>query len=146
MEWQRDEFRYLKPVAELTGVLTKYLRPFLENPQGWPVDLTDGHKKECIDRLKQEVQHRVLDFVRADILVEHHPEWRPAADLTGRGTTSIRREMILKVIRSSAPELTGEHAKRFKDAVKTIIEAASARCQSKLASRRSGQELIASHP
>lgn len=122
MSWKEDEFRYLKPVAEFTGLLARHLQPFLENPQGWPVEITDGHKRECVERLKQEVQRAILDFVRADILEGHYPEWRPAADLSGRGTTPIRSRMILKVIRNSAPELTGEHAKPFKDALKAIIE------------------------
>jgi len=37
--------------------------------------------------------------------------------------------MIFDIIRTSAPELTGEHAKEFKDAIKGIIESSVEKCR-----------------
>jgi hypothetical protein len=62
------------------------------------------------------------------VLEEEHGNWETAAELRGRGTTSEMRKMILNIICTAAPELTGEHAKEFKDAVKGIIDSSIMAC------------------
>jgi uncharacterized NAD(P)/FAD-binding protein YdhS len=129
MSWKQDEFRWLKPVAEFHDGLVTSLESFVSNPLRWSEEITDAHKKDCADRLKQEVSQQLLRHVRDDLLEEEHPNWKTAADLRGTGTTREMRNMILNIIRSAAPELTGEHAKEFKDAIKGIIESSIVACK-----------------
>lgn len=128
MSWKHDEYRFLKPVAEFSDLLLSALAPFIARPVKWAEAITESHQKQCLERLKQEISQCVLQFVRGDLLDEEHPQWQEAADLRGPGTTFDRRRLILRVINASAPELTGENAGRFKDAIKAIIENAIAAC------------------
>ena len=75
-----------------------------------------------LEHLKQEVSQQVLGYVRSELLDEEHPEWNRAAGLSGTGSTPIRSQIIMEIIRDSAPDLTGDHAKAFKDSIKQIIE------------------------
>jgi hypothetical protein len=122
MDRRIEEFRYLKPVAEFRQCLATALQNFLSKPLRWATEVTDAHKKDCLERLKQEVSQQVLAHVRSELLDEEHPEWSKAADLSGTGSTPIRSRIIMEIIRDSAPDLTGDHAKAFKDSIKQIIE------------------------
>jgi hypothetical protein len=102
---------------------------FICKPLGWAEEVTDARKKECLNLLTSEISRRILDFVRTQLLDDGHPQWEEAAGLRGTGSTSVRRRLILDIIRTSAPELTGEHAKQFKDAIKSIIESAIDACR-----------------
>jgi hypothetical protein len=101
----------------------------VSNPLGWSEEITEVHKKDCGERLKQEISQQLLGYVRNDLLEEEHANWKTAADLRGRGTTTDMRTMIFKIICTAAPELTGEHAKEFKDAIKGIIESSIKACK-----------------
>jgi hypothetical protein len=129
MSWKQDEFRWLKPVAEFTDCLVTSLRPFVTNPLRWSDEITEAHRKDCAERLMQEISQQVLQFVRNELLEHEHGNWIDAAELRGTGTTRTMRRMILDIIFSAAPELTGEHAKEFKDAVKGIIERSIVACE-----------------
>ena len=128
MSWKQDEYRFLKPVAEFSELLLATLSPFVERPMGWAEEITQAHQTECIQRLKQELRRGLLEYIRRELLDEEHPDWQTAADLRGTGSTFDRRRIILEVIYGSAPELTGEHAGRFKDAIKSIIVRAIQAC------------------
>lgn len=129
MSWRQDEFRWLKPVAEFTDCLVTSLRFFLSKPQGWSEEITEAHREDCAERLKQKISQQLLRFVRNEVLEEEHGKWEDAANLRGTGTTSKMRSMILNIICTAAPELTGEHAKEFKDAIKGIIESSIEACK-----------------
>jgi hypothetical protein len=128
MDWKRDEYKDLKPVAEFADLVVSKLNPFLSKPISWAEEITEAHKKECLGRLNREFSHRVLEFVRSEILEDEHPQWTGAAGLRGPGSTVQRRRLIMEAIYASAPELTGAHAKKFKDAVKSVLEAAIEAC------------------
>jgi hypothetical protein len=128
MDWKWDEYKDLKPVAEFADLLVSKLNPFLSKPINWAEEITEAHKKECLGRLAREFSNRVLAFVRSEILEDEHPQWTGAAGLRGTGSTVERRRLIMEAIYASAPELTGAHAKKFKDAVKSVIEAAIEAC------------------
>ncbi|MDD5140160.1 MAG: hypothetical protein PHY43_07890 [Verrucomicrobiales bacterium] len=121
MSWRTEEFRFLKPVAEFRQYLVLNLQTFLANPVGWTEEITEAHKKDCLERLRQEVSNQILSYVRNEILDEKHPDWNSAAELSGTGTTPIRSRIITRVIENSAPELTGSRAIEFKDAIKLIL-------------------------
>lgn len=129
MSWKRDEYGWLKPVAEFTDCLITSLRPFVSNPLQWSEEITDVHQKDCGERLKQEMSQQILRYVRDALLEQEHPNWKAAADLRGTGTTRPMRNMIFKIICTAAPELTGEHAKVFKDAIKSLIERSIVACR-----------------
>jgi hypothetical protein len=122
MDRKIEEFRYLKPVAEFRLCLAATLESFLSKPIRWTKEITDGHKRDCLERLKQEVSQQILAYVRSELLEEEHPDWNRAAELSGTGSTPIRSRFIMEVIRDSAPDLTGDRAKAFKDSIKQVIE------------------------
>jgi hypothetical protein len=128
MDWKEDEYRFLKPVAEFADLLVSKLSPFLSKPIGWTEEITQAHKKDCLGRLSREFSHRVLELVRSEVLEDEHPQWTGAAKLHGPGSTFDRRRVIMEAIYASAPQLTGADAKKFKDAVKSVIESALGAC------------------
>jgi addiction module HigA family antidote len=130
MDWKQDEFRSLKPVAEFTEVFVRLLDPFLSKPQSCEKEITDGHKSQCLDYLKREVSNQILRYFRSVFLDQQHPDWNYAAtQISGPRSTPIRSRKILDIVHDSAPELTGEDAKQFKDEIKQLILSSIAACQ-----------------
>lgn len=129
MSWRTEEFRFLKPVAEFRQYLVLNLQTFLANPVGWAEEITEAHKHDCLERLRQEVSNQILSYVRNEILDEKNPDWISAAELSGTGTTPIRSRIITRVIEASAPELTGARAIEFKDAIKLILNRSIEACK-----------------
>jgi hypothetical protein len=128
MSWRWDEYRYLKPVAELSDLLKTHLRNLVFHPIGWAEDITVSHQAECVELLRGELSNELIKFVRRELIDDHHPKWGDAANLSGGGSTYPRRRLIMEVIESSAPDLTGGRPRAFKDAVKALIENAINRC------------------
>jgi hypothetical protein len=131
MSWKRDEYRYLKPVAEFLDSLMTNLSSFLIHPIGWDKDVTESHQIECLQLLRAELSNELMKFVRDGVIEEPHVKWDEAANLSGRWSTDPRRRLILEIIESSAPDLTGERARTFKDGVKALIEGAVSKCSAK---------------
>jgi hypothetical protein len=130
MEWKQDEFRSLKPVAEFTKVFVKLLDPFLSKPQSWEKEITDGNKIQCLDHLRREVSNQMLRHFRTVFHDQQHPDWYYAANkIYGPGSTPLRSGKIIEIIEDSAPELTGDEAKQFKDEIKQLILSSLATCQ-----------------
>lgn len=130
MDWKQDEFRSLKPVAEFTEVFVKILAPFLSKPLSWDEEITDTHKLQCLDLLKREVSNQILQYFRTVLLEQQHPDWNYAVNqISGARSTPIRSKKILEIIEDSAPELTGEDAKQFKDEIKQLIVTSIAACR-----------------
>jgi hypothetical protein len=74
------------------------------------------------------VSKELINFVRQEVIGEQHPNWVVAADQCGTGSTFVRRRLVMEIIESAAPDLTGERAKAFKDAVKALVESAVNKC------------------
>lgn len=133
MDLQHDEYRYLKPVAELADLLMTDLRTFLLHPIGWAEDITESHQAQCLEVLRAELSNELIKFVRDELVEGPHPQWGVAANLVGNGSTVPRRRLIMQIIESSAPDLTGEKARAFKDAIKGLIDNAINKCSDKSA-------------
>jgi hypothetical protein len=132
MDRKEEEFRFLKPVAEFTQNFVSSLERFLAKPLHWNPEITDIHKKVCLELLRQELSHQVLKLVREEILVTEHPGWNEAANrISGPRSTPVRSRKIMEIIRNTAPDMTGDRAKRFKDAVKDVVESSIAECAAK---------------
>ncbi|MGA2262593.1 MAG: hypothetical protein ABSH28_14300 [Acidobacteriota bacterium] len=128
MSWKLDEYRYLKPVAEFADLLITNLSNFLSHPVGWAEDITESNRVDCLKLLRPELSNELINFVRQEVIGEQHPNWVVAADKCGTGSTFVRRRLIVEIIESSAPDLTGERARAFKDAVKALVESAITKC------------------
>jgi len=128
MSWKWDEYRYLKPVSEFGDLLMTHLRSFLFHPIDWAEDITESHQTECLQLLRGELSNEFIGFVRRELIEEQHPTWDTAANLSGTGSTSPRRRLIMEIIEVSAPDLTGERARAFKNAVKALVQNAINKC------------------
>jgi hypothetical protein len=131
MSWKWDEYRYLKPAAELADLLVTNLRNFLFHPIDWAEEITESHQAECLQTLRGELSNELIKFARHELIDQRHPKWDGAANLSGKGSTAPRRQVIMEIIESSAPDLTGEKARAFKDAIKALIDMAIGRCSAK---------------
>ena len=127
MFWQLDEYRYLKPVAEFADNLVTCLDRFLTHPVGWAEEITESHKLECLNLLTREVSNELINFVRQEVVGGQNLNWYNAQDKSGPGSTFLRRQIIMDIIQTSAPDLTGDQARAFKNAVKSLIEKAIAK-------------------
>jgi hypothetical protein len=131
MSWMLDEYRYLKPVAEFADLLMTNLTNFLSHPVDWAEDITESHRVECLQLLREELSNELINFIRQEVIGDQHPNWVVAAGQSGTGSTLVRRRLVMDIIETSAPDLTGERARAFKDAVKALIENAIDKCSTK---------------
>jgi hypothetical protein len=81
--------------------------------------------------IKSFGEHRTeLIWSGEAFLDQQHPDWDYAANkISGPGSTPARSQKIIEIVEDSAPELTGDEAKQFKDEIKQLILSSLAACQ-----------------
>jgi hypothetical protein len=121
MAWKEDEYRSLKPVAQLQNIIITELRPFISNPMSWPIELTPLEQQESIDMILRRFSSNVLDVVRERILSLVEYRWNEGMVLEGAGSTTKRKNVISKVWAESVPHYQDEQAVKFKDQIKQAL-------------------------
>ncbi len=101
MYWEEDEFRHLKPIADLHTLIMKNINMFLNRPA--INELSDIDFEKSNNRIKQQFSQLLLSYLRELILVDHHQNWEDAYMLSGAGSTSIRRRYIKRIFEKLSP-------------------------------------------
>lgn len=124
MAWGQDDYKDMRPVANLhTEIMTK-LERFIISPTMWEQEVTNALQQVSLDRFKQEFSNRLVKLIRDVLIYENQQRWRESAELRGPGSTRARASQIAKVIHEAAPSMTEEHARKFKDAIKECFQSA----------------------
>jgi hypothetical protein len=121
MCWEWDEFNDMKPVSDFHDEVTKELEYFIAHPSGWNDATTPSMQKKNIDRVKQEFSKQLLAFSRLTILKNYHDEWNKAIQLSGSGSTTIRKTKIHCIIKEILPEHKRQEAVQMKNAIKNLL-------------------------
>lgn len=124
MAWGQDDYKDMKPVADLHSEIMAKLEGFIKSPTMWREEVTAALKQVSIDRFKQEFGKRLVDLIRELIIYHNQQQWASAADLRGPGSTRVRAGQIQQLLHTTVPSMTEEHAKQFKDAIKECFQIA----------------------
>ena len=90
-----DEYRWLRPVADLRRELTNRLYPFIQNPLRWHgPDPSEEEKQNKYDDLANNLSERLLDLATRRVWKMRVNEWQDAYDQSGRGSTFDRARII----------------------------------------------------
>ena len=121
MIWKEDEYKYLKPVAQLQDVILKELRIYILNPQSWPENISDEEKQDSLDQIIKRFSTNILSIIRERILQLVAEMWKRGIELEGPGSTPKRKYLIEKLLAESVPHYDSGEAIQFKDAVKDAL-------------------------
>ena len=129
----KDEYKYLRPVADLRQELKDRFYVFIQNPLSWKgPDSSEEEKQVVLDTLADKLGKRFLDLSTRRIWQEHSSEWRRAYKQSGRGSTLDRAKIIgneiydpAAPIRDDVPspdrnQFFREVVKEFEDAAKEV--------------------------
>jgi hypothetical protein len=124
MVWKQDEYKYIKPVAQLHGVILKELREFILHPQSWPTNVNDKEKEESLDKILQGFATNVLAIERKRILDLVEPMWQEGMTFSGAGSTPKRARLVAATLDESVPHYNQAAAISFKDEIKQALVSA----------------------
>lgn len=123
MAWGQDDYKDMKPVANLHNELVTKLEKYIISPTMWMQEVTNTLQQISLTRFKQEFSKKLVDLIRELLVYQNHERWQYSAEkLRGPGSTRQRALEIKSVIRESAPSMTEEHARKFKDAIKECFQ------------------------
>lgn len=121
MCWEWDEFRDMKPISDFHGEVTKELEHFISHPNKWNEPATPSMQQKSIDKIKQEFSKQLLAFARLVILKNYDNDWDEAIELSGSGSTSIRKNKIQYIILEVLPDHRKPEAIKMKDSIKRLL-------------------------
>lgn len=121
MTWGQDDYKDMKPVADLHDELMTKLEKFINSPTMWEKEVTNMLQEVYIERFKREFSHSLVQLIREILVVQNKERWKKSAELRGTGSTRERAEEIISLIHETVPSMTDDHARRFKDSVKECL-------------------------
>jgi len=124
MVWGQDDYWDMRPVADLHHELITKLEKFITSPTMWEEEVTIRLQQVSLERFKQEFSNQLVQLLRKMLIYENKQRWEESAALRGAGSTRVRASKITTVIHQSAPSMTEEHNKAFKDAIKDCFQKA----------------------
>ncbi len=127
-EFGWDEFKHLRPVADLIQCLQYTISEFLANPVGWtpeapPADAPE-QRIQATNAIRMHVAARLYDFSKRRLIDERKSGWVEAYGHRGIGSTRDRAEDLNDLYESAAPipnEMPGPDAKEFILEVRELV-------------------------
>ena len=99
-----DEYRHLRPVADLILRLQEEIGTFVLNPLRWDGPAaSDDEKGAIVDEVKREVFDRLHSFCKDRLLAERKRHWTDAYAHRGPGSTIDRANDVRGIYEASAP-------------------------------------------
>jgi hypothetical protein len=102
-----EEYKDLRPVADLMKEVTDQIRQFLEKPDRWiPPDYgSEEMRQAAIDAIAREFHQRLHSFIRNRMIVMPHADWTIAFKRAGPGSARVRAHDIDQIYHTVAPTL-----------------------------------------
>ncbi|MDH5953275.1 hypothetical protein L8R83_26020, partial [Vibrio crassostreae] len=129
MCWEMDEFRDMKPIADFHAEIINELDFFISTPKGWVESATPSMEVKSTNRVKQEFSNLLLSLARETLLKKYNINWNYAMSLSGAGSTLIRKQKVLHVIKESLPEHKEEEAMILKNKIKELLLLSIEKCK-----------------
>jgi len=119
-----QEYRDLRPAAELVARLSESIGRFLETPVAWhgPTDL--GQRQAAVDRVRRRVFAALHPFVENRLLANPLPEWLRGFEFGGPYSTSTRAQVIREIVVGAAPvpnEIMGREVAAFLSQLRSLV-------------------------
>lgn len=89
-----DEYKHLRPVADLARELREKIHLFLQRPQQWEGQPSDEQAQAKCDQLADNISERILKLATRRIRTEPSSQWKRAYLERGSGST-LRRARII---------------------------------------------------
>jgi len=125
---QANEYKTLRPAADLIKEVSEQVRQFLVQPARWePFSGTEEMRHAVIDAIARELYTRLHVLIQRRIITEHPAEWAVALARSGRGSAKVRAEDIDAIYCAAAPTLeeivrTMEREKMYLSGIPTLSE------------------------
>lgn len=129
MCWEMDEFRDMKPIADFHAEIINELDFFISTPKGWVESATPSMELKSTNRVKQEFSNLLLSLARETLLKKYNINWNYAMSLSGAGSTLIRKQKVLHVIKESLPDYKEEEAMILKNKIKELLLLSIEKCK-----------------
>ncbi|PSV88677.1 ATP-binding protein [Photobacterium iliopiscarium] len=129
MCWEMDEFRDMKPIADFHAEIINELDFFISTPKGWVESATPSMELKSTNRVKQEFSNLLLSLARETLLKKYNINWNHAMSLSGAGSTLIRKQKVLHVIKESLPDYKEEEAMILKNKIKELLLLSIEKCK-----------------
>ncbi|MCD9551561.1 hypothetical protein GLP31_03580 [Photobacterium carnosum] len=129
MCWEMDEFRDMKPIADFHAEIINELDFFISTPNGWVESATPSMELKSTNRVKQEFSNLLLSLARETLLKKYNINWNYAMSLSGAGSTLIRKQKVLHVIKESLPDYKEEEAMILKNKIKELLLLSIEKCK-----------------
>lgn len=128
-EFGLDEFKHLRPVADLIQYLQNSISEFLSNPVDWtprlPPDDAAEQRMLVTNAIRMHVAAKLHDFSKRRLIDERRSGWVEAYEHRGKGSTWDRAADLNVLYESAAPipnEMPGPDAKEFVLELRELVE------------------------
>ena len=125
----KNEYKHLRPVADLISQLQDFVSLWLELPVRW--NKPAKHEREeqaAIDRIRQSAFQRIHGVVDRRLWGEHLDDWEDAYQLSGTGSTKVRaNQMMRDIYEPAAPSIElamDQSMEEFRDEILTAVREA----------------------
>ena len=92
--FRTNEYKHLRPVADLIYELQTMVSEWLEVPEGWTRRASAIEENAVIDAIRSAAFKRIHVFAEAAVVEMHHTDWEEAYDFSGRGSTKRRARLM----------------------------------------------------
>lgn len=124
-----NEYKHLRPVADLINQLQAFISLWLENPARWnkPAE-SESEEQAAIDRIRQNAFQQIRDVADRRLWDEHLEDWEEAYQLSGTGSTRVRAShMMHDIYEPAAPSIDltmDEPMQEFRDEILQAVQEA----------------------
>ena len=126
-ELGENEYKHLRPVADLMNHIQSFISLWLERPQGWnrPAH-TEKDEQEAIDGIRQSAFRSIHDIAERRLWDEHDEDWIAAYNFSGTGSTRVRADHMMREIYMPAAPIIGfemdDEMRAFLDEIVTAVQ------------------------
>lgn len=102
-----NEYKHLRPVADLINDLQSFLSFWLDRPLRWnKTRHTQSEERAAIDGIRQSTFQRIHDIVERRLWDERIDSWVTAYQFSGTGSTKVRaNHMMVDIYQPAAPSI-----------------------------------------
>lgn len=120
-----DEYSNLRPVADLLACLQEEAAKWLDRPAEWKgKPANDEDREAALDPIRQVVFSKLYDLVSTRLRDEQLTKWREAYQFSGKGSASLRAELVNDIHHEAAPHMSAamtQDARDFLDTLYSIL-------------------------
>lgn len=100
-----DEYKTLRPVADLIREISEHVKQLLDQPLTWEFAnyRSEEERQIAIDTIAREVYAYLHTLSRQCIILDSISDWQIAYSRSGKGSTKVRAYDIEQIYRTAAP-------------------------------------------